>query len=43
MNRDRIRAVALQVLISWLLAVAALTATLALLPVTPGYAPDHLE
>nr|WP_167030203.1 HupE/UreJ family protein [Luteibacter sp. SG786] len=36
-------AVAWRVLLSWLLAVALLTATLACLPVTPGYAPDHLE
>lgn len=36
-------AVAWRVLLSWLLAVALLIATLACLPVTPGYAPDHLE
>jgi hypothetical protein len=28
---------------SWVLAVAILAATLQLLPVTPGYLPDHLE
>jgi len=37
------RIVVLQVLLSWLVAVAVLTAVLACLPVTPGYAPDHLE
>lgn len=36
-------AVAWRVLLSWLVAVALLTATLACLPTTPGYAPDHLE
>jgi hypothetical protein len=34
---------AVQVVASWLFAVAALNATLGLLPVTPGYLPDHLE
>jgi hypothetical protein len=28
---------------SWLIAVALLAATLQMLPVTPGYLPDHLE
>ncbi len=28
---------------SWLIAVAVLAATLQVLPVTPGYLPDHLE
>jgi hypothetical protein len=28
---------------SWVIAIAALAATLQLLPVTPGYLPDHLE
>jgi hypothetical protein len=28
---------------SWIIAVAVLAATLQLLPVTPGYLPDHLE
>ncbi|MDF0546557.1 hypothetical protein PX699_29820 [Sphingobium sp. H39-3-25] len=28
---------------SWLVAIAALNLTLTLLPVTPGYLPDHLE
>ena len=35
--------VAVQVIASWLFAVAALNAALGLLPVTPGYLPDHLE
>ncbi|MFA6112529.1 MAG: hypothetical protein WC729_01005 [Sphingomonas sp.] len=34
---------AVQVVASWLFAVAALNVTLGLLPVTPGYLPDHLE
>jgi hypothetical protein len=33
----------LKVAASWILAVAVLAATLQLLPVTPGYLPDHLE
>jgi hypothetical protein len=32
-----------RVVSSWLIAVAVLAATLQLLPVTPGYLPDHLE
>jgi hypothetical protein len=32
-----------KVVSSWLIAVAALTATLQFLSVTPGYMPDHLE
>lgn len=40
---DRGAAVAVKVACSWLLAVAVLAATLAWLPVTPGYLPDHLE
>jgi hypothetical protein len=32
-----------KVLSSWVIAVAMLAATLQLLPVTPGYLPDHLE
>jgi hypothetical protein len=35
--------VVLAVLASWLIAVTVLVATLPFLPVTPGYAPDHLE
>lgn len=40
---DRGAALAVKVVCSWLLAVAVLAATLAWLPVTPGYLPDHLE
>ena len=40
---DRGGAIAVKVVCSWLLAVAVLAATLAWLPVTPGYLPDHLE
>jgi hypothetical protein len=32
-----------KVVASWLVAVAVLAGTLQLLPVTPGYLPDHLE
>ncbi|MEA1652346.1 hypothetical protein UAJ10_25465 [Nitrospirillum sp. BR 11164] len=34
---------AVRVMSSWLVAVAVLAVTLACLPVTPGYLPDHLE
>jgi len=33
----------IKVVSSWLIAVAALSITLQLLPVTPGYLPDHME
>jgi hypothetical protein len=36
-------AIVVKVVSSWLIAVALLAATLQLLPVTPGYIPDHLE
>jgi hypothetical protein len=36
-------AVAVKVVSSWLIAVAVLVGTLQLLPVTPGYLPDHIE
>jgi hypothetical protein len=36
-------AIAVKVVSSWLIAVAILAATLQILPVTPGYLPDHLE
>jgi hypothetical protein len=36
-------AIVVKVVSSWLMAVALLAATLQLLPVTPGYMPDHLE
>lgn len=35
--------IAVQVVSSWLLAVAILAATLQFLPVTPGYLPDHMD
>jgi hypothetical protein len=35
--------IALRVVASWLIAVAMLGALLQLLPVTPGYVPDHME
>jgi hypothetical protein len=35
--------IVLKVISSWLIAIAMLAATLAWLPVTPGYMPDHLE
>jgi hypothetical protein len=35
--------IAVKVVSSWVIAVAVLAATLQLLPVTPGYLPDHLE
>ena len=34
---------AIKVVVSWLVAVALLNAALRLLPVTPGYLPDHVE
>jgi hypothetical protein len=36
-------AIVIKVISSWLIAVAILSATLQLLPVTPGYLADHLE
>ena len=35
--------IAVKVVSSWVIAIAVLAATLQLLPVTPGYLPDHLE
>jgi hypothetical protein len=35
--------IVVKTLSSWLIAIALLAATLQLLPVTPGYLPDHLE
>lgn len=35
--------VAVKILASWAIAVASLVAMLQLLPVTPGYMPDHLD
>jgi hypothetical protein len=40
---DRRVAIALRVVASWLIAVAVLGVALQLLPVIPGYVPDHLE
>jgi hypothetical protein len=39
----RHESVAVKVVASWLMAVAVLAITLRLLPITPGYLPDHLE
>jgi hypothetical protein len=33
----------IKVVSSWVIVIAVLAATLQLLPVTPGYLPDHLE
>jgi hypothetical protein len=35
--------IALKVLASWVIAVMVLGALLHILPITPGYTPDHLE
>jgi hypothetical protein len=35
--------IAIKVVSSWLIAIALLSTTLTLAPVTPGYLPDHLE
>jgi hypothetical protein len=40
---SRYGSIPLKVTSSWLIAIAALAAALQLLPVTPGYMPDHLE
>lgn len=40
---NRNASIPVKVLSSWVIAVAVLAATLQLLPVTPGYLPDHLE
>jgi hypothetical protein len=39
----RYQSIPVKVVSSWVIAVAVLAATLQLLPVTPGYLPDHLE
>jgi len=41
--RARNASIPVKVVSSWVIAVAVLAATLQLLPVTPGYLPDHLE
>jgi hypothetical protein len=40
---SRFASIPVKVVSSWIIAVAVLAATLQLLPVTPGYLPDHLE
>jgi hypothetical protein len=39
----RYGSIPVKVVSSWVIAVAVLAAALQLLPVTPGYLPDHLE
>jgi hypothetical protein len=39
----RYSSIPVRVVSSWIIAVAVLAATLQVLPVTPGYLPDHLE
>jgi hypothetical protein len=39
----RYGSIPVKVVSSWIIAVAILAATLQLLPVTPGYLPDHIE
>jgi hypothetical protein len=39
----RYRLLPVRIVASWIIVVAALAATLQLLPVTPGYLPDHME
>ena len=39
----RYHSIPVKVVSSWVIAVAVLAATLQLLPVTPGYLPDHME
>lgn len=43
MTPHRLLTLAVRVIISWLVAIAVLIATLSFLPVTPGYQSDHLE
>jgi hypothetical protein len=40
---SRFGSIPIKVVSSWLIAVAALSITLQMLPVTPGYLPDHME
>jgi hypothetical protein len=40
---NRHTSIPVKVLSSWVIAIAVLAATLQLLPVTPGYLPDHME
>jgi hypothetical protein len=39
----RYASIPVKVVSSWVIAIAVLSATLQLLPVTPGYLPDHME
>jgi hypothetical protein len=39
----RYASIPVKVLSSWIIVIAVLAATLQLLPVTPGYLPDHME
>ena len=39
----RYTSIPVKVVSSWVIAIAVLAATLQLLPVTPGYLPDHME
>jgi hypothetical protein len=43
MRARRACALAVKVVVSWLVAIALLNAALHFLPVTPGYLPDHVE
>jgi len=43
MSRAALLRTALKVIASWLVAIALLGGALRLIPVTPGYLPDHLE
>jgi hypothetical protein len=43
MRVDRRVVIALKVVASWVMAIMVLAALLRVLPVTPGYLPDHLE
>ena len=40
---DRYGSIPVKVVASWVIAVAVLAAALQVLPVTPGYLPDHME
>ena len=38
-----IRRTAIKIVVGWLIAIVLLNAALRLMPVTPGYLPDHVE
>jgi hypothetical protein len=40
---NRYASIPVKVLSSWIIVIAVLAATLPLLPVTPGYLPDHVD